>query len=180
MIGDDVSGSMADFATARDSAIRTFLMWAPTNLRPDDELGVLAFAADAAWARPPAAVKAAIGSLGSAAGVHDGRDTLLAPVLDLVARLPRSPCDTTLLLFSDAQLSDLPSDEAAGTATLRTSGIHDVALLVPGKDIAVPAQWQVAYPAAEPSRFDGHDTDRTAIAVAEVVARLTGQKLNRR
>ncbi|MGY1681425.1 hypothetical protein [Geodermatophilus sp. SYSU D01176] len=180
LIGADVSGSMASFASARDSAVRTFLTWAPSNLRSDDELGVLAFAADAAWVRAPASVQVGGGLAGSATGVHDGRDTLLGPVLDLVAGQPASPCDTVLLLFSDAQLSDLPGDEAAGRAALRAGGVHDVALLVPGTDIDVPGAWQVAYPGAGPRRFDGTDTDETALSVAEVVADLTGQELTRR
>jgi hypothetical protein len=179
VLGDDVSGSMRDYASARESALSTFLAWAPRNLRADDQLGVLDFAEDAGWARTPVAVGDSA-AVGPATGVQDGRDTLMQPVLDLVRQLPSSTCDTSLLLFSDAQLADLPMSSAAGRELLRAAGIHNLVLLVPGKSISVPGQWTVAYPVAPPQRFDGRNSEGTAVAVAKVVARLTDQQLVRR
>ncbi|TFV66835.1 VWA domain-containing protein [Blastococcus sp. CT_GayMR20] len=179
VVGNDVSGSMSDFADARESALRDFLSWAPRNLRDDDELGVVDFAGAAAWTRQPTPV-AEPAVRGAAADVYQGDQTLLAPVLALAQALPPSHCRTALLLFSDAQLADLPQAEQEGRAAVQAAGVHDVVLLVPGEDIDVPEAWGTSFPAAEPRYFDGLDADETGLTVASVVAELTGQELQRR
>jgi len=179
VLGNDVSGSMTEFAAARENAVDTFLRWAPGNLRSDDELGVLDFAAEARWAREPATIERGTGGRASA-GAVDGLDTLLQPVLDRVAELSPSDCDTVLLLVSDAQLADLPGSAEEGRAALRAAGVHDVVLLVPGEDIDVPPVWTTAHPEAEPLRFAGEDADAAALVLGQVVAGLTGQTLEER
>jgi hypothetical protein len=178
IVGNDVSGSMNDFAAARDSALADFLAWAPDNLRDDDELGVVAFAGAAAWTREPAPVVHAAARR-PPVNVHQGDQTLISPVLALVAALPATPCRTALLLFSDAQLADLPPEEEQGRAAVQAAGVHDVQLLVPGEEIEVPDLWTTSFPAAAPQYFDGLDADDTGLAVASVIAGLTGQELER-
>lgn len=81
------------------------------------------------------------------------------------------------MLLSDAQLADLPGDEASGREQLAAHQVHDLLLLVPGESIEVWPQWSTAYPSAQPIRFDGTNADATAVAFGEAVAGLTGQAL---
>jgi hypothetical protein len=179
VVGNDVSGSMTDFAAARESALSDFLGWAPDNLRPNDEVGVIDFAGAASWTRVPTPIGSSA-VRGPARDVYVGDQTLLMPVLDRVAELPSSPCHTVLVLFSDAQLSDLPPTEEEGRSVLQAAGLDGVVLLVPGDDIDVPDVWTTVFPAAEPQSFDGLDADETGLTVASVVAELTGQDLAER
>lgn len=87
VIANDVSGSMSDFAGARDAALHQLVDWAPRNLRPDDELSIVDFAADAAVRLPVSPVRTIGPAAASPAVVHDGSETLLAPVL--TASTPR-------------------------------------------------------------------------------------------
>lgn len=176
VLANDVSGSMYAFAVPRDTALAQLQRWAPQNLRPDDQVGVLEFAGDAAWQIPPTPVGQPVGRSGPSAR-KDG--TVLGPVLDLVHALPHDTCDTYLLLLSDGALSDLPGDEAAARAELVGHRVHAISLLVPGRRIDVPEAWSTVYPAAAPVRFDGNDADATGLAFAQVVADITGQSLKK-
>ncbi len=175
LLAADTSGSMTSYATPRGNAVAAYLAWAPTNLRPDDELGVLEFSGTAAWTRPPRPIADPTPSI--SVGTTDG--TALTPVLDLVAALPPSPCDTNLLVISDAQIPDLPEPANARTA-LTQAHIHDIALLVPSPSIEIPVEWVVSYPTPAPIIFDGLDPDSTAIAMATATATLTNQSLTSR
>jgi hypothetical protein len=179
VVAVDLSGSMNDYGDARDHALRELLTWAADgNLRADDEIAVVDFAAAAAPRLPVTPVPAAAAAAAlTPVPVPDGRFTNLAPVLDTVSAMPAGRCDQALLLLSDAQLGDLPPDEPQGRAVLAAHDVHDVVLLVPGDGIAVPAAWTSAFPAAPPIRFDGHDADATALAIGRAVAHLTGQTL---
>ena len=173
IIGNDVSGSMTAFATARSGALSEIRDWARQNLRSDDQIGVLDFAVNAGWEATPDG-----GSEGPPASVvHDGMDTDLDPVVDLVGQLPASSCETALVLLSDAQLADLPRTADDGRGLLRGQTISDVFLLVPGSAIQVPRQWTTAFPEAAPLRFDGTDPRATGLAIGKVVAALTRQTL---
>ena len=173
----DLSGSMTGYDAARDQALSQLVAWASDgNLRPDDEITVVDFAADAAL-RVPVTPVTSVGAAAPPVAVPDGRFTNLGPVLDVLATQPAGPCDHALLLLSDAQLADLPSGEAHGRTVLAAHDLHDVVLLVPGDDIDVPPAWTTAFPSAPPVRFDGHDADETALAIGAAVARLTGQNL---
>lgn len=181
VIAVDDSGSMSDFASARDRALHQFLGWVgrPGNLRSDDELAVVDFAFESAVRLPPSPPSSGVGAL-TGRPVTDGFDTLFRPVLETVSGFPPTDCSTALALLSDAQLSDLPATEAVGRRILRGAGVDDVRLLVPGDGITVPAQWQQVFPAAAPDRFDGHDTEQTARTFGETVADLVDQTLVRR
>ncbi len=178
-IGMDVSGSMADFSHARDSALDQLQQWArrPNTLRADDEIAIVDFAFEAKTRLPPTPV--ADSSVTAQQPVDDGNATLVRPMLEAVAALPVSSpaCDTVLILLSDAQVSDLPGTPAEGAEMLRNSGVHDVRLLVPGEAIEVPNVWTRAFPGAPPLRFDGLDGEETALTIGKTIAELTRQRL---
>ena len=181
VIASDVSGSMQDAASARDSAIGTLLTWLPGNLRPDDEVAALAFAAVVGPVTGPATLDALARSPFTVPGtVADGTDTVWRPVLTAVRALPASPCSTSLLVVSDAQLNPLPTDAGAAREQLTAAGVDDLHLLVPSDDLDVPDGWNDLYPYAPPVRFDGTDRDETARALAQTVADITGQQLRHR
>jgi hypothetical protein len=173
VIADDISGSMTKFASARNAAVEEMRRWAGHNLRPDDQIGVLQFAVNAGWQSGPGSATPSP----HASVVHDGINTNLNPVLQLVQALPASSCDTALVLVSDAQLADLPADPVAGRRALEAGHVHDLFLLAPGQSIDVPPAWTTAFPEAEPRRFNGNDAAATGLTFGDVVATLTRQQL---
>lgn len=176
VIGTDVSGSMSDYAAARDSALAQLQHWAtlPQTLRADDEMTVVDFARTALTRFPP--TPAASSPSRPAAPVEDGHDTLLLPMLEQTRGFSAATgCEVVLLLLSDAQIADLPATPAEGRKLMREFGIHDIQLLVPGEKIDVPDTWAQAYPDAPPIRFDGLDPDETALTIGRTVGALTGQ-----
>lgn len=176
VVGVDDSGSMSDFATARDAALAQFLDWAgQDNLRDDDQLAVVDFAGDAAVRLPPSPPHGT-GGLGPQPPLSsDG--TRLMPALAEIAAFPATPCRTLLMLLSDAQLEDLPRSEEAGRRMLRNAGVDGILLLVPGERIEVPGEWEHTFPPAAPIYFDGHDRDESAIAFGRTVAEIVDQRL---
>ena len=176
VVGLDVSGSMREFATARDTALAQLIAWSKKNLRPDDELAVVDFAADAAVRTRPA-TRDRLSGVGVEAGANDGRYTYLEPALAAVDGFAAGRCDTELVLISDAQLADLPLTPAAGQDLQLRHHIHDVRLLVPGDNVDVPQAWTLGFPEAPPTRFDGTDPDATANAFGQAIAGFTGQRL---
>ncbi|WP_224401695.1 vWA domain-containing protein [Pseudonocardia sp. ICBG1034] len=181
VIAVDVSGSMAGYAGARDSALAQLLGWAGDNLRPDDEITVVDFAERSAVRLPVTTVDALRPADGAvAAAVRDSHTTYLGPVLDQVRAQPGGPCDRAVLLLSDGLLADLPATADRGRAVLTAHDVHDLELLAPGEDVEVPAQWSTTFPAAAPIRFDGHDADDTAVALGGAIAAITRQTLEER
>lgn len=174
----DTSGSMRDFAPARDAALAQALGWLPHNLRPDDEVAVVDMAAAAQVRLAAVPMTAVPTAVPPPTGVRDGHDTLLGPPLDAVGAMSTS-CERAVVLFSDDQLADLPRDEGAGRALLQRHGVRTVQSLVPGADVVVPGQWSVAFPDAAPIRFDGTDGVDTALAIGRAVAAVTGQRLEK-
>ncbi len=173
----DRSGSMSDFAPARERAVQRFLGWAQANLRPDDEVGVLEFASEAAWSRVPTPVSAGVAAYRNSDS-NVGGGTELAPVVGALKALPRSQCDTAVVLLSDAQINGLPADETAARGLLQDLDVHDLALLVPDRRIQVYPGWLQLFPYATPEAFDGLDDAQTGVVLAQQVALLTGQGLS--
>lgn len=178
VLATDVSGSMRTVTAARDRALGQFLAWAPENLRDDDEIAVVAFAASAGGVRGPLPVSSQdLDRLTALGPPTPGDRTNLVPVLEAVADLGQTQCRTALALISDGQYADLPPDEAAGLDTLRRAGVAETALLVPSRTVSVPTEWESAFPTASPRVFDGLDADATGRALGSLVADLTGQRL---
>lgn len=175
VVAEDVSGSMAAFSTARDRAISQFLSWAPTNLRADDEIGVISFAGTASWRIPPVRVGKPP-KIVAAAGLGNG--TNFRPVVRLAGNSATGPCEIHLVMLSDAQVADIPASAGGARTLLQDAGITEIYLLVPGENVDVFPGWEVVYPAAPPKRFDGMDADTTGVEFAKVVAKATGQSLD--
>ena len=176
IIAEDVSGSMADYAAARAQAIASLLAWAPGQLRTDDELAVVTFAASAATRLQPTPVGQK--STPEASVTTDGGDTLLTPVIDAAAAFPTTTCHTHLLVVGDGLISD-PA-EAGDIARLSASGIDSIGLLMPSPDLRTPEEFSAAFPYAQSRSFDGNDADQTGLALAQVLADQTGQTIERR
>jgi hypothetical protein len=176
VIGVDVSGSMRDFTVPRDDALRQLFRWVKKNLRPDDQLAIIDFAAVAKIRMPPTRV-ADLGALPPPAGAHDGVYTYFRPILADVDQFPRTSCDTALVLISDAQLIDLPSTPAVGRNLLLDHHIDKIRLLVPGAAIQVWPAWIKGFPSAAPYVFDGTNAEATGLTLGRVVVSLTGQSL---
>jgi hypothetical protein len=176
VIGVDVSGSMRDFTAPRDDALSQLFSWVKTNLRPDDQVAIIDFAAVAKIRMPPTLV-AHLGSLPPPAGAQDGVYTYLRPILTEVDKFTNTSCDTDLMLISDAQLIDLPHTQAAGRGLLLGHHVSKIRLLVPGARIAVDPTWVKGFPSAAPYVFDGTDAEATGLALGRVVVSLTGQSL---
>ncbi|HET9894558.1 MAG TPA: hypothetical protein VFQ44_06445 [Streptosporangiaceae bacterium] len=178
VIGVDVSGSMRGFTVPRDDALTELFGWVKTNLRPDDQVAIIDFAA-VAKIRMMSTTVADLGSLPPPAGAEDGYYTYFRPILADVDQLPATRCDTALVLISDAQLIDLPKTQAAGRSLLLAHHISKIRLLVPGAAIQVDPIWVKGFPSAVPYVFDGTDAEATGLALGRVVVSLTGQSLVR-
>ncbi|WNG81160.1 hypothetical protein C6A86_023675 [Mycobacterium sp. ITM-2016-00316] len=176
-IASDESGSMYEFIGPRSQALAQLVEWAPTNLRGDDELSVLAFSGQTEVAMPPTAIANSPAPLATP-GPTDG--TSLNALLTAIRELPRSQCVQSLVLLSDGKFHDLPSSEGMARQELRDAGIDKLFLLVPGKDIVVAGEWPTLYPYATPVVFDGTDPDKTGLAFGSAFADITGQDLDKR
>lgn len=185
VLANDVSGSMSNYAMAREHALTALLDWLPKNLRSDDEIAVMDFADTAAAKMPPAKVSTLLsGYAMTSGGAMDGGDTLFAPVLTQMDSWPKTNCDIALVLLSDAQFvlstdppMSMPADADGGRKLAQEHHIHDVQLLVPDPNIDVPSDWENAFPTAAPLRFNGLDSHETSKAVASAIAGLTNQSL---
>jgi hypothetical protein len=141
VLANDVSGSMSDYAMAREQAMTALLNWLPKNLRSDDEIAVIDFAETAATKMPPTKVSTLVsGNTLASGGAMDGSYTWFTPVLTQMDSWPKTNCDIALVLLSDAQIvlsaendnpTSLPADADAGRQLVQEHNIHDVRLLVP-------------------------------------------------
>jgi hypothetical protein len=176
VLANDVSGSMRNFATARDDALQQLFGWLKKNLRPDDQVAVIDFAAVANIRMRPTQVST-LGGLPAGVGATDGTYTYLGPVLSDIGQFPPTSCDTALLLLSDAQLIDLPTTPEAGQRLLMPRHVDRIRLLVPGAQIQVDPDWVKGFPAAVPLVFNGLDPQATGLALGTTIVGLTGQTL---
>ena len=175
VIASDLSGSMTDLQEPRDRAVAQLLGWAPANLRANDEVAVVSFAGDTRTNLAPTPVDRLTDPVPDAPGANSTR---LAPLLAAVQAFPDTRCRTALLILGDGVFEDLPGSEADATASLFAAGVDEIALLVPGQTEVSPT-WRERYPAAPPRVFDGLNPDATGLAIAEQLARFTGQQLTR-
>ena len=176
VVGVDVSGSMRDFAVPRDDALSQLFKWVKKNLRPDDQVAIVDFAAVAKIRMRPTQV-AQLGGLPPSAAPRDGYYTYFQPILTAIDQFPRTSCDTALVLISDAQLIDLPATAAAGRQMLLDHHVGKIRLLVPGAAIQVGPTWTKGFPSAAPYVFDGTNAQATGLALGHTVVGLTGQSL---
>lgn len=178
VIGRDVSGSMEPYRAAREAALDALVVWAPDNLRPTDELGVLDFAETARWALRPTQIHRLADSPRQDT-VLDGSWTLWTPVVDHVRGLGDHPGRVSLWLVSDGEYPDYPDSTDAGRRLLTDAGIASMPLLIPAKSVSVPAPWDELFPDQPVLTFDGTHGRSTALAFVAALAQVTGQRLVR-
>lgn len=163
----DGSGSMADYAQARNTAVQEVLRWAPGNLRGNDQLTVVEFAGSAATTLPTVDVAdAASARLTPPAALTDGSE--LTTALDQLAAQSPSPCRTVAVVISDGLVNE--TDRAFVEAAVTRAGIDRVVLLLPARELGVPDAWRAVLPAAEVASTDAGDPDATALALGRVLA----------
>lgn len=177
IVASDVSGSMVEFADAREAALLDLVTWAHRNLRPHDELGFLHFAEESVWVHRPAALER-FDAVDTVPPVDlTGGGTLLGPVLEAVANVAPGRGVTGLWLLSDGWYPDYPGSSSAGARLLLRAGVGEASLLIPTDAVAVPKEWTLAFPDAFCAGFDGRNRRQTALALGLAAASLTGQRL---
>jgi hypothetical protein len=169
----DQSGSMADYATAREAALAQVLAWAPRNLDARDELAVVNWAGSADLTLPPTPVEDVGTSVPARQlAVPDG--TVLDGVLDVLASLPATTCRTTLVFLSDGVLTQKPVQDT--DAVLAAAGVAQVTTVLPTGD-SVPDEWEQLFPYGSVATAEATDPGANALAIAEVLAAATGQEV---
>ena len=148
IVAQDISGSMSQYAAARAAALSQLLDWAPDNLRPDDQIGVLDFAGSAAWVLRPTPMRDITdGDVRMIShGDVDVSGTNLVPVLNRVAALPPTPAATSVWLLSDGEYGDYLGGVDPSGRALVAAGIAAMPLLVPDTRITIPQQWWDNHP----------------------------------
>jgi len=180
VIARDVSGSMTQFAAAREAALDELVAWAPSNLRATDQLGVLDFAEDARWAlRPTSVADLAVHGARRRPTNLDGGGTAWRPVLDRVQALGDHPGRVSLWLVSDGEYPDYPESADAAQRRLLDAGVQSMPLLVPSQSAVIPDAWLDVFPGQPSVSFEGLDGPATAVAFAHALAAVTGQRLVR-
>lgn len=179
VIARDVSGSMTQYAAAREAALDELVAWAPANLRPTDEIGVLDFADSAEWAQRPSTVHHLATFGPRRRPTHLGGGTAWRPVIDRVAALGDHPGLTSLWLVSDGEYPDYPANTDAARRLLVDAGVTLMPLLIPSPAAVVPDVWLDVFPDHPALSFEGLDAHATAVAFAHTLAAVTGQRLVR-
>lgn len=170
LMASDVSGSMAGYAEPRDRAVEQFQRWAPSNLRPNDEIAVLEFADYASWIHAPAGT-------GPHAGISRPAGTSLQAVLSLARTAPATPCRTWLVLISDGDFGDYPTNQQIALDKLTDAGVDDITLLIPDPELPLPHQWGHLYPYSDTAHFNGNNANETALTIGQHTARILNQTL---
>ena len=172
----DQSGSMAQFAQVRADAMSALAAWAPENLRGNDQVAVVRWAA-----RSETDLAAtSIDSLSSAAftpGASDlGAETenvLLAA--EQVEAMGPTSCRTALVFISDGELTT-EVDSYALDRVLVDIGADQVSLVLPTSS-AAPEYWTRLFPYSNSFHADPNNANQTARALGQAIASATGQKL---
>lgn len=173
----DQSGSMAQYATAREQAMQQLVDWgtAGGTLRATDELAIIDFGEDAAVTMATRVIGNVAAAIPPSATIDTGGTSLAAALLAM-EQLPPTTCQTSIIALSDGQTSTVP---AAALQSLATQGVTSAALVLPGP-MAVPEAFSDALPYAITVEAPADDPNRTARAVAEAMAASVNQRLERR
>ena len=177
VVADDFSGSMTSFTQQRAAAEQALIAWGGTNLLPDDRLTILAWAGTAETVLPPTRIDtltSAAVPVADLSGLGDG--TALMPMLDLVTTLPDTGCRVALMVISDSEINDGPSDPPQVRDRLGSAGVQSVSLLNPVGDTQTP-QWQSTLPFTRVAAVNQADPAELALALGGEVAAATGQSL---
>lgn len=172
----DQSGSMTQFAQVRTDAMSTLSAWVPENLRGNDQLAVIRWAA-----RSETDLTAtSIDSLDAAAltpGASDlgGETENVLLAAEQVEAMGPTSCRTALVFISDGELTT-EVDSDALDRVLVNIGADQVSLVLPTSS-AAPEYWAQLFPYSNSFHADPNDANQTARAVGQAIASATGQKL---
>jgi hypothetical protein len=170
----DQSNSMDNYTSARDNALQQLIGWSHKNLGKRDQIAVIDFAGNAGVRQRPTSATTA-GQIGPAVSLAGG--SYYRPILNALQTFPKTSCKTALVLLSDGDLQDLPSDSSESGALLRDSGVKFQRLLVPDSTIATPPAWTTAFPNGKPVSVNGLDPDETARIIGETIAKIVDTKV---
>lgn len=170
----DVSGSFTDYQQMRETALREVVDWMPRNLRPDDRITVIDFAADACVVLPTTRVGdlGAIGAQFSACPV-DGSSTLIQPALERSIQATSGEA-TSLVAVTDTLVADAAADTISDQVARLGAGTMSV--IIPS-GLAVDRAWGASFPWEVEYQADPGNASYTALAVGRALAHATGQEL---
>lgn len=174
----DVSGSMTEYASVREDAMSNLAVWAPANLRADDELAVVRWADTAAIDAGPTDADSLTASTFTAGSEDVGGGTEILPSIEAVASMPRSSCRTSLVFISDGELSTA-ADQSRLDEAIREGEIDRVSLVLPNGG-TTPEYWMQVFPYSQTFYADPDDPTQTARALGQAIAAATGQQLELR
>lgn len=171
----DVSGSFHGYAEMRQDALDEVMAWAPSNLRDDDMVAVVAFG-DTAGVLLPATPVAELSGTPLMTMSDLGSGTNLQPGLVVAAMTMPDDLVTTLVVVTDTAVGDL--SPGALDDVLRELKVDAVSTIMPD-DAAVSAAWQQAFGWGEVFWADSGDSQEIALAVGRSLAHATGQTLEK-
>jgi|GEM_PF-6242194 len=168
----DVSGSFAGYASIRREALADIMSWSGSNLRPDDELTVIAFYDHAVVQLPTTRVADLPGVGGLADVILDDDKTAIQPALRLTGRSVHRAIRQTVVVVTDTLVVD--ADRAAIDTEMRRLGADTMTLIVP-QGGQVIADWARAFSYEQVVTADSTSPGKTSLAIAHAIAHATGQ-----
>lgn len=174
----DESGSFAQYASMRSEALAQLWRWVPDNLRQDDRITVLGFAAESRVMVPTTTVgEVAQAAPIPASGRAEGGSTEITPVLsEAVASVPAG-MTTSLIVVTDTKISSAIDqtvvDELIGKLNATTMSV------VTPSDNKPRAEWRQAFPWEAQFTADADDADQIAVAMGNALAHATNQRFKR-
>lgn len=171
----DESGSFWRHRRLREHVLAELGRWAPHNLRPDDQVTVVAFGADARTRIAPVSV-AAISAHGLQylAGDVEGGTTSIRPALEEAGRVAPRGVVTTVVAITDTIVDDARPGAADALLSALTADTMTV-VLPDGAHVA--GDWGEMFPWEKVLTADPGSVDETTLALAHALAHATGQDL---
>jgi hypothetical protein len=174
-IAADLSGSMTHVAQQRRDATATLLPWLHNNLRPGDQVSLVAFTDTAVLVLPPSSVDRLQTPLSSDPNMATG-GTAAVPAITLLGEAfdDRGCSAIELLMITDGKFSDTPADVARALAGANITRTH---ILNPDGDKRAGPLNDAALGGIRVLPLG--DTDQQALTYGRIIADLTGQELTR-
>lgn len=166
----DRSGSMAPYAAVRDETLAAIFEWAPKNLLPDDEFGVIDFADQAGVAMELTSVsRLDIEKVGI--GAPSG-GTLIRPPISLVMDWLSPVKPVWILALSDGEIFDRIT--LAEARVLGTSG--GTVLINPAYGV-LPKAWEASFPDSHLVTLEGDTAGSAAVGIARALAIVVDRRI---
>lgn len=173
----DKSGSFAGYESVRRQALDQLLTWSPDNLRDDDTITVLSFAADAAVEVDTVSVAdLRTGRPTPANELLDGSGTMIAHALDLAAERADPDYLQSLVVVTDTVVTDVePAEMSRAVAAI---GADSMTLILPDGE-GITDAWAASFPWQFVTTIDSDSADGTALAIGRAIAHATRQSLEK-